>query len=129
MKVVVFQAKGRKVESGIRNEKLEVRNGNFKLQISSYQLRITILFESFTGAGIIRCGGDDSAFQAASVCCVFVRRSMTRGYEGCCLSGKGEESGKWKVESGKLKVESGGWGLENCDLAVSFKSCVAAKYL
>ena len=52
MKVVAFQAKGKEVKSGIRNEKLEVRNGNCKLPITSYQLRILILLVLFTGANI-----------------------------------------------------------------------------
>ena len=38
-----------------------------------------------------------SAFQAEGGSGVFVRRSLTCGYEGCCFSGKGES---------ELKVES-----------------------
>ena len=34
---------------------------------------------------------------------VFVRRSVTYGYGGYCLSGKGERSGKLKVEVGEKK--------------------------
>jgi hypothetical protein len=33
------------------------------------------------------------------------------------------------VKSEKLKVEVRGWRMEDGDLAVSFESCVAAKYL
>jgi hypothetical protein len=43
----------------------------------------------FADADIYRCSNNRSAFQAAYGCCIFVRRSVTCGYEGYCLSGKG----------------------------------------
>ena len=67
MKVIAFQAKGKEVKSGIRNEKLEVRNGNCKLPITSYQLRISILLVLFAGADFIRCYCNGSAFQAGNL--------------------------------------------------------------
>jgi len=39
-------------------------------------------------ADIIRCSGNGSAFQAGEDSAVFVRRSLTCGYESYYLSGK-----------------------------------------
>jgi hypothetical protein len=44
----------------------------------------------FAGEDIYQCSDNSSAFQAAYVSCIFVRRSVTCGYEGYCLSGKSE---------------------------------------
>jgi hypothetical protein len=50
----------------------------------NYQLRILV----FCGCRYSHFSGNSSAFQAGVGSGVIVRRSVTCGYESCCLSGK-----------------------------------------
>ena len=60
------------------------------MRITNYEFQISVTAE------FIRSGGNGSAFQAEDFSGVFVRRSETYGYEGYCLSGKGERSGEMR---------------------------------
>jgi hypothetical protein len=92
--------------------------GNEVWENESFKLPITncILFVLFSGANIL-VAAKVLPFRQGICTGVFVRRSLTCGYEGYCLSGKREP------------VKSGGWRLEICLPTASFKSSVAAKYL
>jgi len=59
-----------------------------EMGIENYEFSFRLFF--FAGVDIHLCNCSSSAFQAAYVCCIFVRRSATCGYEGYCLSGKSE---------------------------------------
>ena len=70
-------------EMGIANYQLRVTN--YEFQFCLFFLLVRILFDATAMVLPFRQG----------ICTgVFVRRSLTYGYEGCCLSGKGEESEK-----------------------------------
>ena len=58
----------------------------------NYQLRILV----FCGCRYSHFSGNSSAFQAGVGSGVIVRRSVTCGYESCCLSGKGEAV-NWRI--------------------------------
>jgi hypothetical protein len=58
-----------------------------EVEILNYEFSFCLFF--FAGVDIRLFNCSSSAFQAAYVCCIFVRRSATCGYEGYCLSGKG----------------------------------------
>jgi hypothetical protein len=58
--------------------------------MGSREIRISILLVYFSGEDIYQCSDNSSAFQAAYVCCIFVRRSPTCCYECFCLSGNDE---------------------------------------
>jgi hypothetical protein len=67
-----------------------MKNWEFKkleMRILNYKFSFCLFF--LVGVDIRLCNCNRSAFQAAYGCCIFVRRSVTRGYQGYCLSGKG----------------------------------------